>query len=592
MFGEPCSLPQGANVLPLLWTYIYKHGTDPKARCVCNGSPARKGTVIMGETYANALEHTGLRLFIAIMTSKNYLIFSFDVTNAFAEAPAPKAQLYVYIDMQYRDWYHKKFGKTIPKECNVLPVYKALQGHPESSRAWGKLITSILAKYDITPCTHEPCMYKGTLDNNTIYLLRQTDDFLVASSSEETSKKLITLVRSHLSMEVHDLGLVTWYSGVDIEQTRYYNKVSCKTYINKITTSNSWMDHNKHHNIYPIPIQGEQAFSRKLEAALTPATPEEADHLASKNGFKYRKAIGELIFVYVTSRPDIGYPIIELSQYSTNPGQIHYDAVKELYYYLAATIDEGIYYWRDQPIDSLPEKPPPHTKPDQHIPGYQLNIDDINLLVAAADATWAAHSANRKSVTAVILMICGGVIYYKVAFQKTIALSSTEAEFIAACEAGKAILFIRSVLEEMGIPQQAATIIYEDNAGALYMANAQQPTKRTRHMDIKTFALQSWVEEDLILLKTINTADQYADSLTKNNGRTLFYRHFDYVMGRKPPNYFMKQFHTYISAFSTSARSVGGCETYSTRTDHALQAGDPTKTDEHNERLDSSLTIT
>ena len=64
------------------------------------------------------------------------------------------------------------------------------------------------------------------------------------------------------------------------------------------------------------------------------------------------------------------------------------------------------------------------------------------------------------------------------------------------------------------------------------MANAGQPTKRTRHMDIKHFALQQWVEQDLLILKRVVTADNESDLLTKNLSRTLFYRHIEYIMGK------------------------------------------------------------
>ena len=102
-------------------------------------------------------------------------------------------------------------------------------------------------------------------------------------------------------------------------------------------------------------------------------------------------------------------------------------------------------------------------------------------------------------------------------------MSSTEAEFTAACDAAKAILYIRSILDKINISQDEATTLYIDNNGALLMANAQQPTRRTRHMDIKHFALLDWVERDLVVMKRINTTDNYADSMTKSLGRQLHY---------------------------------------------------------------------
>ena len=72
------------------------------------------------------------------------------------------------------------------------------------------------------------------------------------------------------------------------------------------------------------------------------------------------------------------------------------------------------------------------------------------------------------------------------------------------------------------------------------MANAQKPTKRTRHMDTQAFALQSWVDQDLIAIKRISTSHNYSDGMTKALPRTLFYRHNDFVMGRVLPDYVRK----------------------------------------------------
>ena len=89
-----------------------------------------------------------------------------------------------------------------------------------------------------------------------------------------------------------------------------------------------------------------------------------------------------------------------------------------------------------------------------------------------------------------MVMLAGGIIAYKTKFQSTVSLSSTEAEFTAAAKAGKMALYLRFILTELGFSQYIPMIIYEDNMGALFMATADQPTKRTRHMDTKLFVLQ------------------------------------------------------------------------------------------------------
>ena len=72
------------------------------------------------------------------------------------------------------------------------------------------------------------------------------------------------------------------------------------------------------------------------------------------------------------------------------------------------------------------------------------------------------------------------------------------------------------------------------------MANAQQPTKCTKHMYIKHFGLQEWIQHNLLILHRINTSDNYSDTLTKPLGQTLFYRHMNFIMGKITPQFAYK----------------------------------------------------
>ena len=79
--------------------------------------------------------------------------------------------------------------------------------------------------------------------------------------------------------------------------------------------------------------------------------------------------------------------------------------------------------------------------------------------------------------------------------------------------------------------------MYIDNSGARQMANAQKPTCRTKHLDIRYFALTEWTERDFIVLKPILTSDNNSDALTKALGRQLFTRHKSTLFGRRRPTY-------------------------------------------------------
>ena len=117
-----------------------------------------------------------------------------------------------------------------------------------------------------------------------------------------------------------------------------------------------------------------------------------------------------------------------------------------------------------------------------------------------------------------------------------VALSTTEAEFMAACNVGRMSLFVRSILWDLDVPQEA-TIAYEDNDCCTAMGNAQKPTTRTRHIDIKYFAFCDWVEQDLIHLERINTSINIADHITKSLPKILFHRHANFLLGHIPQKY-------------------------------------------------------
>ncbi len=94
---------------------------------------------------------------------------------------------------------------------------------------------------------------------------------------------------------------------------------------------------------------------------------------------------------------------------------------------------------------------------------------------------------------------------------------------MAACNVGRMSLFIRSILWDLNIPQEAAIIVYKDNDGCTAIGNAQKPTARTQHINIKYFALCNWVQQDLIHLEWIDTLINIMDHLTKLLSRILFH---------------------------------------------------------------------
>ena len=167
-------------------------------------------------------------------------------------------------------------------------------------------------------------------------------------------------------------------------------------------------------------------------------------------GFSYCQGIGEIIYALVTCRPDISFAAIKLSQYSTNPSRIHYDTLKDVYWYLKATEKEGIYFWRTELQMDLPVEPSPICNHDGNYNEttiIQQKQDYANILSARVDSDHAGDVKHRKSVTGIVIKLAGSAVLFKTSYQQGFAHSSTEAEFVAACYASKYILYLQSLLE-------------------------------------------------------------------------------------------------------------------------------------------------
>ena len=96
-----------------------------QTRCVANGNPKQRGSVTLANKYAAFLEQAGACLFWATCTMKHKLVFGSDMPNAFDEAPAPKAPLYLKVDAVYKNWWSNKHGTTLEGN-NYVKVHHAI----------------------------------------------------------------------------------------------------------------------------------------------------------------------------------------------------------------------------------------------------------------------------------------------------------------------------------------------------------------------------------------------------------------------------------------------------------------------------------
>ncbi|KFD61464.1 hypothetical protein M514_26360 [Trichuris suis] len=152
----------------------------------------------------------------------------------------------------------------------------------------------------------------------------------------------------------------------------------------------------------------------------------------------------------------------------------------------------------------------------------QLSGDDEAILNCFVDADWAGDKTDRKSTTGYVVRLGKCAVAWTSQKQSVVALSSTEAEYIAASQACREILWLRRLLDDVGIPQRDAAIIYEDNQGCIRLAETDRCSARTKHIDVRCHLLRNLRDQGIINLEYCPSEEMIADILTKPLGKPRF----------------------------------------------------------------------
>jgi hypothetical protein len=142
-------------------------------------------------------------------------------------------------------------------------------------------------------------------------------------------------------------------------------------------------------------------------------------------------------------------------------------------------------------------------------------------LVGFADSDWGGDLTTRRSTTGYLFTLAGAAISWSSKRQPTVALSSTEAEYMSACSAAQETVYLRALLKDLGHPQNGPTVLHQDNQGAIAIGSDFISNRRTKHIDIKYHFIREKVEDGVIRLQYIPTAEMVADCLTKPVGRQI-----------------------------------------------------------------------
>ena len=143
-------------------------------------------------------------------------------------------------------------------------------------------------------------------------------------------------------------------------------------------------------------------------------------------------------------------------------------------------------------------------------------------LVGYCDADWAGDKTDRKSMTGYLFKLGNSIVTWKCKKQQTVALSSTEAEYMALGDAVKELLWIKQLLHGLGLKSNTISKIYEDNEGCKLLSEHPVHHQRTKHIDIRHHFIRYHIQNKEVEIKSISTNYMIADMLTKSLNRVKF----------------------------------------------------------------------
>ena len=280
--------------------------------------------------------------------------------------------------------------------------------------------------------------------------------------------------------DMKDLGKLSYFLGMKVEQ----NEQNGSVWIGQRAYTESLLKRFGMEDCNPVSTPVD------ISSKLTHAT----DNDDCMNQHEYQSAIGSLMYLSVSTRPDISYAVSSLARFSSKPTKEHWTALKRLLRYLKGSTKYGILYMKGGTSECI---------------GF-------------SDADWAGDTNDRKSTSGYVFMLSGGAVSWSSKKQKCVALSTAEAEYIALSSAVQESVWLRQLIKELENSPETPTRILEDNQSAIAMTKNPQFHGRAKHIDIRHHFIREQVSRGTVQLKYCPTTEMTADILTKGLSRETF----------------------------------------------------------------------
>jgi hypothetical protein len=469
---ELVKLPPRRKAIGSKWVFKVKRNADGsikryKACLVAQGFSQRPG-INFDKTSAPTGKWAALRTIFALAALEDWELKSINISNAYLNGELRDVKVYMCQSEGFDN-------------CNgtwAAHLLKGLYGLKQGSRKWFKHLEEVLLQLGFSCICADGLIFIWANNNMRVICLVFVDNITFASKSKAKIAELKAAIAQHFKL--CNLGPTTFQLGVEITCKRSQRTLhlSQRHYTQDLLECYGFVNSS--------PVLTPMDPSVSLTSAHAPSTSEDKAFMRT---VPYVSAVGALMYLAIAMRPDIAFAVGVLCRFMARPGPEHWKAVKHLFRYLRGTIDYRLTY---APDASAPK------------PFY-----------AYSDADHGGNCNNGRSMSAYVVKIGSGAVSWMLRLQPIVALSTTEAEFIAAASAGQEVVWMRQLLGELGFSIAGPSLLLLDNQSAIQVGKNLEHHGHMKHLDLRFFWLRNVVTAGQIALCYVPTAHMAADLLTK-----------------------------------------------------------------------------
>jgi hypothetical protein len=418
-------MPLGAKLLGIKEVFKLKVGSDGKpisykARTTIQGCGQRPFAEYR-DTTAHVVKYRSLRVLCAMVAAEDLEFKQFDVETAFLHGDL-KEELYARPPPDTPDI----------KPGQVLKLLKTIYGLKQASHAWGVKLNAAIKRLGYSQLASDECIWvKRSKTGKLMIIATYVDDVPRAYSKADEAEMERDMAQLRAQFTIKDMGDVEYIVGWRITRDRSKRTLTIDQsgYITGLL---------------------EQYNMEQCKPDLTPGTmrellyAEDGSLLDTARKTEYASLIGALQYPANSCRPDIQQAVNALGALNGKPKPVHFAAGMRILRYLAGTKNNGITY---------------------------TGAKGAMIIDASCDSDWASDPQDRKSITGYVVKLAGAAVSWCSRKQPTVSQRTQEAEYIAAAETAKELVWLRLLLFELGFMQEGATLLKMDNTAAIASAN-------------------------------------------------------------------------------------------------------------------------